>query len=488
MDSILDSNGLFWWGHEEIPEGLIAPPSSVAGRLTIDGSGVSRLDLVGLLTPVVEAQVALFRQGQPLDQSLTIFGTLSAGKGTVVLGRLRRNGSTMASMGLSVEGFIALDCLLDKNTMRPVGGKRFHSLTVDVSNLGEWFYKDAIHLTPRRGAYRLDVKAPPEVTYKLEGKHITVFHRASPSHEGAYPRSYRSLEIKQYTYLKVRSVKTLSLEEHREEMQLIEDLFILLTGHRVYVPWPSLRGRGKVCTYYYGRTSEIVEPVRLMECWTSWGMVQQSFGNLYDGLRRGIDDWGPGLYLYLGTRRATKLFTENRFMNLVWGLESLHRKTQANKTPDTTRLSAKIERILAQIEQPKDKKWLANKLKNAGEPSLEERLFELFEELPLEVDRDALRAFSKQCADRRNDISHFGGDRHGSYSEFSTRLNVLTRLVIDLYHALLLQRIGLDPSVVKRRFYGGPNSYGYGRLFHELGLTSSMEKRGGGRRPDGRKT
>lgn len=147
-------------------------------------------------------------------------------------------------------------------------------------------------------------------------------------------------------------------------MQLIEDLLLLLTGQRIYVPWPTIIGRGKICTYYFARNAEVARPVKSSDCWTSWGIVQSSFGRLFDALRRGRDELGPGLYLYLGTRRASKLFIENRFMNLIWGLESLHRKTPECTETDGNGLQAKIDRILDQIEAPKDKKWLTNKLKN----------------------------------------------------------------------------------------------------------------------------
>lgn len=47
-------------------------------------------------------------------------------------------------------------------------------------------------------------------------------------------------------------------------------------------------------------------------------------------------------------------------------------------------------------------------LQHADEPPLAERLFEIFRVLPLGIDEKALRRFYAKCADKRNDISHFG--------------------------------------------------------------------------------
>ena len=38
------------------------------------------------------------------------------------------------------------------------------------------------------------------------------------------------------------------------------------------------------------------------------------------------EEFGPGFYLYLGTRRGMALYAEHSFVNLIWGLEAFHRK------------------------------------------------------------------------------------------------------------------------------------------------------------------
>jgi hypothetical protein len=73
--------------------------------------------------------------------------------------------------------------------------------------------------------------------------------------------------------------------------------------------------------------------------------------------------------------------------------------------------ATKIERILEQIAEKGDKRWLTRQLANADEPPLNQRMFESLKDLPLSLKDAALRKFCDVCAAKRHDISHFGGQR-----------------------------------------------------------------------------
>ena len=128
------------------------------------------------------------------------------------------------------------------------------------------------------------------------------------------------------------------------------------------------------------------------------------------GLEKKRDAFGPGFYLYLGTRRGIKLDIENRFVNLVFGLEAFHRRKYPPSSE--TKLDAKIERIVAEVSRAKDKKWLADVLDRAKDPPpLGQRLYVTLREVPLGLDETRLKNFCEVCGKLRNDISHFGGQR-----------------------------------------------------------------------------
>jgi len=162
-------------------------------------------------------------------------------------------------------------------------------------------------------------------------------------------------------------------------------------------------------------------------------------------------------------------YVEHRFASLVWGLESLHRRS---KPPQVTALDEKISRILGDIQLAKDKKWLSRKLANAGEPSLEERLFELFHSLlfPLDVKEDAIREFAKRCANVRNLISHFGGRRDANSESLTTEAHELAEVLGFIYHLLLLQELGIESPRLRSLLYDAPSTFRARHWCQRIGL------------------
>lgn len=156
-------------------------------------------------------------------------------------------------------------------------------------------------------------------------------------------------------------------------------------------------------------------------------------------------------------------------MNLIWGIEAFHRKRHA--VSESATLAAKISRIVEQITEPKDKKWLKGILRYSHEPALEIRIFDAFKSLPINLDAARLRAFSKSCAELRNDISHFGGPRPGTkYQDFVRDLDRRSSALSVLYHTLLLQEVGVDEKILNWWTYKGFRSFIIKSNFVEVGL------------------
>jgi hypothetical protein len=102
---------------------------------------------------------------------------------------------------------------------------------------------------------------------------------------------------------------------------------------------------------------------------------------------------------------------------------------------------------------------------------LEDRIFELFQALPINVDLKRLRAFCKSCANLRNDMSHFGGPKPPkTYSEFMSEVNKASNVLSHLYHTLLLQKVGVDEAIIKSWVETGWRSYQIKWDFVQVGL------------------
>ena len=154
----------------------------------------------------------------------------------------------------------------------------------------------------------------------------------------------------------------------------------------------------------------------------------------------------------LGTRRDWRFYSEHLFVNLIWGLEALHRKKQLNNSGSETK--DRVTRIIKSIDDDKDKRWLTRILKNAHEPNLERRLLEIMELVSINIDRDKLRQFGTRCAQIRNDIFHFGEQRNGLfYDDFIKEVTHKARALSTLYHMIILHEIGIDKETINDWIY-----------------------------------
>jgi hypothetical protein len=185
-------------------------------------------------------------------------------------------------------------------------------------------------------------------------------------------------------------------------------------------------------------------------------------------------DFGPGFYLYLGTRRGWRFYPEHLFVNLIWGLEALHRKKQSNDLG--SKAKDRVARIVNLIDNDKDKKWLTKILINVHEPNLEQRLLEIMELVSINIDKAKLRQFGSRCAQIWNDISHFGEQRDGlPYDHFIKEVTYKARALSTLYHMIISMKLELikKPSAIGSTF----GRLAQGRLSSRVGFSISKPLR-----------
>ncbi len=166
--------------------------------------------------------------------------------------------------------------------------------------------------------------------------------------------------------------------------------------------------------------------------------------------------YGPGFYLRFGPLRNTSTYIEHGFVNLIWGIESLHRIAHPDLKGSTS-VSDMVERFRKIIEAQKttlnsdERRWLDRTTKAASEPNLKDRIEDLFSKLPWRIEASGLAEFADECAHRRNDLSHHGGPRNDgnlTYETFLLQLRTLSGALSVLYHAALLQKIGFDDGTL----------------------------------------
>lgn len=470
---LVEETGYFWRGDVPVPSGQFAPETAVVGKLSIDEDGYSRLELEGVF-PSELGPLAAFGGGAPLPEGERIHGILKGSNKTVRLSGLNRAGGHFKSNGISFERYSALQCLLGNGPFRDLPQPlEFRRLTVELKGFEEWLWLRGIAAERTESAITASYTEPDKLTYLLDDGELQVVFGLIGPYLGKQRGS--SLTLTEYAEIVLTPNRAQSLAEMQALFVLFADLFILLTGSDFNLDWPALMcgeaDRPEIFQLYFARhASREKEPPGPHSWWVNFPKVSAQFGELFANWRRRREQWGPGVYLYLGTRRSASLYEEHRFIMLVWGLESLHRR-RAEPARGAEKLQRKIERILSRLEEGKDKRWLQRQLEHAGEPSLEQRIFETLESLPLDLEKEVLRKFAAACAEKRNEISHYGGRRHeGRYGDELDDLHKKSEALSNLYHILLLREIGIDDPTLNAIAHRGLRSFRVKSSFVDVGL------------------
>lgn len=461
---VLEARGLFWWADEPIPEGHSAPPSYKSGLLKIDDDGGCSLELDGYLSG------STF-EPDPIPKDKCIQGLLKGSNQQVLLLDLMRGPAEMTTRGISYETYIAPTCLIADREALP-RARKFKRILIPLSGYEDWLRLRAIKINRRQSAVSAKYKKPKDWRYRLSNGSLSIQFSIEGHSSGGMFGTEVLMKAKASACLVYN--KPLSLDEIKTHYQLFEDLMVLMTSTHYPLDWPSVSIRKKqTCRLYFKKSAGYPtgSSPKVSECVVNFVQLQHRFGSVWQEWRNKREKLGPGLYLYLGTRRGFRLYTEHRFVNLVWGIEAFHRRRyEAASQP--SRLKEKIERILRQISASKDRKWLAGKLENAHEPSLGERICEAISAVPLGLEAGRLREFSERCAQLRNDISHFGGQRHdkASYNDFIIELSHQSEALDTLYQMLLLHDVGVEDKILKWWVFEGYQSYPIKYYFVQVGL------------------
>lgn len=455
--TVLSARGYFWWHGQTIPERRLGPEGGfIPGTLSIDDNGRIELDLDGVLSEdgpfpshnhhVKPIQGILKKTKEDIHAQQGLQHVLLLG--------VWKNGGSFKSNGITFERFFAEQCIRSDIGLGEQPDIVFSSLSVDLKGYEDWLGASMITVSHSGNGMSATCAGSEIDTYPIEAGELRVekwCRVRGPRYDLNWTQEARAIYAP-----KVPMV----LDDVIVQYQALQDLLILLIDGYYGLEWPdATTTNGALCRCYFFKRRDLDQKKPTLFAPALFSVIRKNFGDIWSSWMRVRNELGPGAYLYLGTRNGVTLYPENWFMNLMWGIEALHRK-ELEPIGRKSAVKEKIDRIVGQVSGSKDKRWLKRQLHYATEPSLEERIFGAFRGLPLQIEDARLRNFAKNCAQLRNDISHFGGLRSkGVYEDFVRDVMQKTEAVSLLYHAYLLQRIGVDPAILTHWVQTGPGSY-----------------------------
>ncbi len=466
------SRGLFWWKGEQIPRRHFAPANAVAGDLEIGEDGVASLKLDGVLPrPRLGQAFADALDKIPIDRE--IWGILVSRGESVCLGSLEINGSTLSSFAPDTERFLAHHSLVFCTTTSHRMRLKARSITFSLEGYEQWIWMNNIETEFKAGNWRALYKRNSKFRWLISGGHVAVEFFLDRPIDG----KHHEIHVKEVPYIRLSFRKSFDLDRAKELSLALEDFFVLITDDESGLPFPTLRIRRHKwgIKFFFARNTRKKAPFVFSNCWLPLRAISVDFGSMFSNWAKGLDRFGPGFHLYLGNRRGISMYPEHRFASLIWGLESLHRRSTSAST--NAALAKKKDRILQEISKPRDRKWLSKVLEGVGqEPSLAMRLHDLLSSICIKFDNKELTRFTDTCAKLRNNLSHFGGQREETeeYRDFLKKVIEISLALDLLYHVKLLQEIGAPQERLIWWFKEGFREYQIKQRLATAGLTKLL--------------
>jgi hypothetical protein len=354
----------------------------------------------------------------------------------------------------------------------------FSRLSIDLTGLEEWRRYEALRAEAAKTDGTRQTQNVSHIAeqwdYEVDQDRLSV--RTNVHCTAFSDVSMRNINFEQHDWIDCTPSASRSPSELKQEFGFIEEFLALLSGSYFALRWPQIstdrNNTEDNYTLYFYRSSEKTSPPQAWELWTFFPQVRDIFGTIYANWRKNRRNHGAAFYLQLAVLRSSSMYIEHRFVNLVWGVESLHRSLYPEaKGPSGEKKT--IHSLLTNFDaelNSDQRRWLERRMKADTEPTLEDRIVETFKELPWEIGMKSLRAFARRCQARRNDISHFGGprkDKNETYEAFLQDLIQLSAALSRLYHAALLKEIGVEKQILKSTLFDMPVNF---RIRQELEL------------------
>ena len=138
------------------------------------------------------------------------------------------------------------------------------------------------------------------------------------------------------------------------------------------------------------------------------------FSQIKDDAERIFNNWfkaydkiNPALNLYFSVKMGIHKYLDGKFLALVQGLESYHRRTSNEKSMDDSTFEKIVNNLIKQCPE-KYRKWLSEKLEYANEISLAHRIKNIIEPFKNFFGPDKKRkSLVRKIVDTRNYLTHY---------------------------------------------------------------------------------
>jgi len=450
----IEKAGYFW-----LP---FAPDRKIPGTLIIKDGGNIELEVVGLF-----------------DESLE--GVNRTLKGQYELGRIVGH--------IETYGLVTLDDCFYKKTNISFGGisrssvhakKAFLGVAYDekeeivfntfkfsVEGIDEWVGLTGIKVERQfeNKTASITYSPPEEILINLKNgmKLLITFSWTLPGFPNA-----REAKITQKTYFKLVSEQECPLNDFISAAYKITTLIGFAIDKTVcielvFVTSDAIRqnvGDGKtvpvsISLYYASLPYTEIEPKI-----DSYRMLFR-FAQIQDDAERIVNNWfdaydkiDPALNLYFSAKTGAQKYIDGKFLALVQGLESYHRRTSNEKIMDDNTFKNIVNSLIKQCPE-EHREWLSGRLQYANEISLAQRIESIIEPFNEFFETSKTRKnIVRNIVDTRNYLTHYN-EYLKSRAAVGRELWLLCLKMEAIFQLHLLQVLGFTREQIEAIFKNG---------------------------------
>ncbi|MBZ4192159.1 HEPN domain-containing protein [Niabella beijingensis] len=327
---------------------------------------------------------------------------------------------------------------------------RFQSVNLVYSSLNEWF--------DIRGLKYADIQSK-SVSISYEVPQTRVFYEREDltmgvTFQGTWPLFSVDHEfvLKQQTSILVKYAPGFTLDDFWNYDTILTGFFALAYFSEAHLTAISfIRDSENITCFYSGQDVDFKNKTRNKRFLFTYKDIQKDFSAIFKKWIDILSITEPAVLILTESFNSQNKVGENLFLNIIQAIETFHRTTRNNEVEPKHIHKHKINGILSGCPE-EYRQWLKDKLNFSNEPTLQERLVELFDELSNEI-TDHLypdkAELIKNAKNTRNYLTHY--DRSLKKKALSgIKLYYLTERLQIFLLILVLKELGIEQDKINK--------------------------------------
>ncbi|MDU5108088.1 HEPN domain-containing protein [Clostridium sp.] len=320
-------------------------------------------------------------------------------------------------------------------------------LEAEFTSLEKWLNMNPFEfeINDTEKEYNVYYKLPQKMNYNCEGFNFSICFGGKVNTD-----RLKSAEIKQRTYIKFELNEEIPLIESLDYIHDFSRFLTLCIGEEVNASNIRIKDNSnKVISVYWNRMKDSnLSNKKTNDILIPFCLISYKFGDIIQRWYRIKNDLEPIInYIIEGYDKVFHI--PMTFIKIVQALEAFSRKMRSNNKEDISSYKEKIKYILESVDNEDYKSWLEGRLKYSNEPTLQNRIKDIFYELDffLKLSSSERKSIANKITLTRNYYTHF--DEMNKENVMTDEEIYYSTVIMQLaLRVLVMMELGIDRELI----------------------------------------